>query len=299
MIGSEEKNEAKPVIHPDARLGYVHLTVSDLERSLAFYQDMLGFRLHQREGDKACLGAGRDDLLALTERPGAIRVPRQSGLYHFAILVPSRLALAQSLRRLIETETNLAGGADHLVSEALYLSDPDGNGIEIYRDLPRSAWEYENGMLRMGTEALDYQGILAELENDASPWTGLRPDTTLGHLHLHVAHLSEAQAFYEKVLGLDTMVVIPGSAAFLSAGGYHHHVGINTWNGVGAPSPPPDAVGLRYFTVQLPNEEEQARLIARLEKAGVPFETREDGLFVWDPSQNGLAFTVRETKNEL
>jgi catechol 2,3-dioxygenase len=149
----------------------------------------------------------------------------------------------------------------------------------------------------MGTETLDYQGILAELENDPSPWTGLHPDTTLGHMHLHVAHLPEAQAFYEKVLGLDTMVVIPGSAAFLSAGGYHHHLGINTWNGVGAPPPPPDAVGLRYFTVQLPNEEEQAGLVARVEKAGVPLETREDGLLVRDPSQNGLVFTVRETKS--
>jgi catechol 2,3-dioxygenase len=263
-------------------------------RSLDFYQDRLGFELHRRETDRAFLGAGRDDLLALTERPGAIRVPRRTGLYHFAILVPSRLALAQSLRRLIETETSLAGGADHLVSEALYLSDPDGNGIEIYRDLPRSAWEFENGALRMGTEALDYQGILAELENDPSPWTGLRPDTTLGHVHLHVSHLPEAQAFYEQVLGLDTMAVIPGSAAFLAAGGYHHHVGINTWNGVGASPPPPDTVGLRYFAMQLPNEEEQARLVARLEKAGLPFETREDGLFVRDPSQNGLVFTVRE-----
>jgi catechol 2,3-dioxygenase len=297
MNRPEEKIGAKPVIHPDARLGYVHLTVSDLARSLAFYQDMLGFKLHRREADTAFLGAGRDDLLALTERPGAIRVPRRSGLYHLAILVPSRLALARSLRRLIETETSLAGGADHFVSEALYLSDPDGNGIEIYRDLPRSAWKYENGTLRMGTEALDYQGILAELENDPSPWTGLRPDTTLGHMHLHVAHLPEAQAFYENVLGLDTMVVIPGSAVFLSAGGYHHHLGINTWNGVGVPPPPPDTVGLRYFTVQLPDEEEQAGLADRLEQAGVPFETHEDGFLVRDPSQNALVFTVRETKN--
>jgi catechol 2,3-dioxygenase len=294
MVGSEETAESKPVIHPDTRLGYVHLTVSDLGRSLVFYQDSLGFELHRREGDTATLGAGRDDLLALTERPGAVRVPHRSGLYHFAILVPSRLALARSLRRLIETETNLAGGADHLVSEALYLSDPDGNGIEIYRDLPRSTWEFEKDALRMGTEALDYQGILAELENDPSPWTGLRPETTLGHIHLHVAHLPEAQDFYENVLGLDTMAVIPGSAAFLSAGGYHHHVGINTWNGVGAPPPPPDAVGLRYFTLQLPDEGEQARLADRLETAGVPFETREDGFLVRDPSQNALVFTAKE-----
>jgi catechol 2,3-dioxygenase len=292
VIRSQEKIEAKPVIHPDTRLGYVHLTVSDLERSLAFYQDALGFRVRGREASRAYLGAGREDLLLLTEQPGAVRVPRRTGLYHFAIRVRSRLALARSLRRLVETDTNVGGGADHLVSEALYLSDPDGNGIEIYRDRPRSAWEYQNGMLKMGTEALDYQGILAELEDDPSPWAGLHPDTVLGHVHLHVAHLPQAQAFYEEVLGLDLVVLIPGSAAFLSAGGYHHHVGINTWNGVGALPPPPDAVGLRYFTLQLPDEEEQARLVARLERAGVPVEAREEGLLVRDPSQNGLVFTV-------
>jgi len=296
MIGSGKKLKSKSVIHPDTRLGYVHLTVSDLGRSLAFYQRSLGFQLHRREAETAYLGAGGDDLLVLTERPGAIRVPRRTGLYHFAILVPSRLALAQSFQNLIETETKLDGGADHLVSEALYLSDPDGNGIELYRDLPRSAWEYENGMPRMATEPFDFQGVLGELENDPGPWSGLHPDTVLGHIHLHVAHLPEAVAFYEKVLGLDLVTVIQGSAAFLSAGGYHHHLGVNTWNGVGAPPPPPDSVGLRYFTVQLPNEKEQAELLARIGNAGVSIEKREHGLFVSDPSQNGIMFTVNESE---
>ncbi len=295
MARSDFEIGGRSIIHPDTRLGYVHLTVSDLVRSLEFYQRSLGFQIHRREGDTAYLGVGGDDLLVLTERPGAIRVPRRTGLYHFAILTPSRLALAQSLRNLIETETKLVGGAYHLVSEALYLSDPDGNGIELYRDLPRSAWEYENGMLKMATEPFDFQGVLGELENDPSPWAGLHPDTVLGHIHLHVAHLPEAVAFYEQALGFDLVAVIQGSAAFLSAGGYHHHVGVNIWNGVGVPPPPPNAVGLRYFTVQLPSEEEQAELVARLENANVAFEKREEGLTVKDPSQNGIVFTVKES----
>lgn len=293
MIRPVAKFESKSVIHPDTCLGYVHLTVSDLERSLAFYQRSLGFQVRRREGHTAYLGAGRDYLLVLTQRSGAIHVPGRTGLYHFAILVPSRLSLAQSLRNLIETEAKLTGGADHLVSEALYLSDPDGNGIELYRDRPRSEWEYQNGMPKMATEPLDYQGVLDELESDPNPGPGLHPDTVLGHIHLHVAHLSGAVAFYEEVLGFDLVAAIQGSAAFLSAGGYHHHVGINTWNGVGAPPPPPKAVGLRYFTVQLPSEEEQAELVARLENANVAFEKREEGLTVKDPSQNGIVFTVK------
>jgi catechol 2,3-dioxygenase len=269
----------------------VHLTASDLARSLAFYQGALGFQLDRREGATAFLGAGRDDLLVLTERPGAIRVPRRSGLYHFAIRVPSRLALAGSLRNLIESDARQGGGADHLVSEALYLADPDGNGIEIYRDRPRSEWQYDNGVLRMATDPLDYSGILAELDGSPARWKGLHPDTVLGHMHLHVADLAQATHFYEKVLGFDLVISVGGTASFLSAGGYHHHLAVNTWNGVGVPPPPPDAVGLRYFVVQLPNPEEEAQLITRLEAAHVLFETRQEGLFVRDPSQNGLLFT--------
>ncbi len=272
-------------IDPAARLGRVHLAVSDLERSLVFYQRSLGLQLHRGEGDSAYLGAGRDDLLVLTERPGAPRVKHTSGLYHFAMLVPSRLALAHSLKNLIETETKLQGFADHLVSEAIYLADPDGNGIEIYRDRPRLDWKYHHGKPVMDTLPFDYQGVLAELKNDGGSWNGLQPDTTLGHVHLHVGDIARAQAFYTNALGFDLVLNI-GSAAFVSAGGYHHHIAFNTWNG-GAP-PPPNALGLQYFTLHLPAEDEMERLIIRLRKAGAFFERRENSLFVRDPALNGI-----------
>ena len=279
------------MLSPNTRLGYVHLTVSDIERSLAFYRHSLGMQLHWRKGNGAALGAGHDDLLVLTEQPGAIKPGRHSGLYHFAILVPSRKELASSIKNIIETETNVTGGADHLVSEALYLDDPDGNGIEIYRDRPRSTWEKENGQVKMAVDPLDYQGILSEIVTDNGEWSGLHPDTVLGHMHLHVDHLAEATTFYEKVIGFDLMAAMMGTAAFLSAGGYHHHLGINTWNGEGAPAPPSNAVGLRHFTIKLADLEDQAALIGRLKEAGVLLQEHEEGVFLQDPSGNGIVLT--------
>jgi catechol 2,3-dioxygenase len=252
----------------------------------------LGFQIHRQERGTTYLGAGNEDLLALTEIPGAVRIRGRSGLYHYAILTPSRQALARSLRNIIDTETALQGGADHLVSEALYLSDPDGNGIEIYRDRPPSEWEYENGALKMGTEPLDYQGILNEESGDQREWIGLDSQARLGHMHLHVANLAEATEFYENVIGFDFLLSYLGSASFLSAGGYHHHIGLNTWNGIGAPPPPADTVGLRYFTVKLVEEDERERLIQRLHHANVPFEFHVEGLLVRDPSQNGILFVI-------
>lgn len=279
-------------IHPDTQLGYVHLTVSNLERSVSYYERALGFQFHHKIRESAFLGAGQVDLLVLTEDPGAVSVPKRTGLYHFAILVPSRLVLAQSLKNMINTETKIQGFADHLVSEAIYLADPDGNGIEIYRDRSKSDWEYENGKLKMGTEPLDFEGLLAELNGFQQTWQGLPPETVLGHMHLHVADLPAAQAFYQETLGFDLMVSLYGSAAFLSAGGYHHHVGINTWNGLGAPPPPPGAVGLRYFTINLPDKNELRRLLSRLNDKQVQYETSNGEVFVRDPSENGIKFVV-------
>jgi catechol 2,3-dioxygenase len=281
-------------IHPETNLGYVSLTVADLARSIDFYDRSLGFQVQDRNNGTACMGVGGDPLLMLSERPGARLMPRRTGLNHFAILTPSRQALAKSLRNLIDAGTSIQGGADHLVSEAIYLSDPDGNGIEIYRDRPRSDWEFENGLLKMGTEHLDYQGILAELNGDPARWTGLEADTRLGHMHLHVSDLAEATAFYDNVIGFDFLLSYMDTASFLSAGGYHHHIGINTWNGVGALPPPEDSVGLRYFTIQLPGEDELERLVERLERVRVCYEKRDDGLFTRDPSQNGMLFVVKE-----
>lgn len=273
---------------PQTSVGAVALTISNLKRSLAYYQQNLGLTLQRQEGDTAWLGAGARAFLILTEERGARPPGRTTGLYHFAILTPSRHALAQSLRRLVETKTPVSGFADHGVSEALYLSDPDGNGIEIYRDRPRAEWPFENGQLQMVSDPLDLDGILGELKGKDQPWTGLHPDTVLGHMHLHVADIPQSVQFYRDVIGFDLMQYFGNSAGFLSAGGYHHHLGINTWNGIGAPPPPPGSVGLRWYTIVLPTPEEVAQVVKRVQAAGQPVEEREEGVFLRDPSRNTL-----------
>lgn len=293
MMANPQKVTAH--LHPLTRLGSVHLTVSDLGRGLEFYQRMLGLRVHRQEADTAALGAGENDLVVLTEIPGAVRQPRTTGLYHFALLVPSRLDLAQVLRNLLEKGAHLDGASDHLVSEALYLSDPDGNGIEIYRDRPRQHWQFTGHQIRMTVDPLDWEGVLAELGRADVQWSGMAAGTRLGHMHLHVADLQAAVSFYTRAIGFELTLSYGNSAAFLSAGGYHHHLGVNTWNGVGAPPPPPCSIGLRYFTVVLPETDELSRLIDRLEGASVSYETSGAGIFVEDPSQNRLFFTVSES----
>lgn len=279
-----------PSLPAQLSLSRVHLNVQNLERSLAFYQQALGMQLHRQEGDTAYLGAGRADLLAITERPTASRAARATGLYHFAILTPSRFELAQSLRRLAETRTPLQGFSDHLVSEAIYLGDPDGHGIEIYRDRPRTDWVDAAGNFRMGSEPLDVQGIIAELGETPPDWSGLHPETVLGHMHLHVRNVPEAVKFYRDVLGFDVMAEWNG-AAFVSAGGYHHHLGLNTWGTLNAPPPPPESISLRSFVITLPHVKDWAPVQSRLQAAGVPVEAQANGWLVRDPSQNALVFT--------
>lgn len=246
----------------------------------------------------AYLGTGERDLLALRELPSATRPQRTTGLYHFAILVPSRLELAQTLKHLIDTETRIGGASDHLVSEALYLSDPDGNGIEIYRDRPRNEWPIVNGRIEMDTQPFNVESVLGELHGRAVQsrdliWNGLHADAAIGHIHLHVSHLSEAEAFYTQVLGFDLITRYGPSAAFVSAGGYHHHIGLNTWAGVGAPPPPPESVGLDWYEILLPDEETLMDTAVRLQNAHIPTEQRENGLFLRDPAQNGIVLRVQ------
>ena len=235
----------------DAHIGQVSLTVTNLDRSIAFYRDVLGFREAGRDGAVATLGADDErPLLELHEHPNAIAKPRRStGLYHFAILVPSRAALGRSLRRLIDQHWRLTGASDHLVSEALYLDDPDGLGVEIYRDRAREEWPRRNGQIAMATDPLDVEGVHDEPGADA-PWTGLDRGTVIGHVHLHVPHLDTAEAFYCGRIGFEPMVRGYPGALFVAAGGYHHHLGLNTWTGIGAPPPPEHAVGLRSFTIE-------------------------------------------------
>ncbi len=275
-------------IHPNTNIGRVSLRVADLERSLGFYRRSLGFSLHDRENGQASLGAGEVDLLELVEDPGARQVRGTTGLYHFAVRVPSRTELAFSLKNILETQTPVQGFADHLVSEAIYLPDPDGNGIEIYRDRPRDQWPREGGRLRMATDPLDLDGLLSELEGINGSWSGLHTGTVVGHIHLHVRDILEAENFYHGVLGFDLVLRYGPSASFLSAGGYHHHIGVNTWAGVGAPAPPPDAVGLRWYEIRTPDQDEMDRVAERVRQAGYALEKREDGLFMRDPSGNGV-----------
>lgn len=231
----------------DSHIGQVSLTVRNRSQSISFYRDVLGF---ESTPDGLRPPGGRI-LIELHEQADAIPKPRRStGLYHFAILVPSRAALGRSLRRLAEKHWPISGAADHMVSEALYLSDPDGLGIEIYRDRPRDTWRSgPAGELAMGTDPLDLQAVHNEPGAD-TPWAGLEPGTVMGHVHLHVPHLDTAETFYCDGIGFEPMVRGYPGALFVAAGGYHHHLGLNTWVGVGAPAPPAHAVGLRSFTIE-------------------------------------------------
>ena len=282
-------------IHPDTNIGAVFLTVNNLERSERFYCDVLGFKPLPRQGDTLPLSVdGSTALVSLREDPAAAPRPAYTtGLYHFAILVPTRVDLARSILRIVEANYPIQGGADHLVSEALYLADPDGNGIEVYRDRPRTDWHYQGTQVRMATDPLDFDGILAE-PGARQPWNGLPAGTRIGHMHLNIGSIPEAQSFYHDLLGFDIMMRMSTSALFISAGGYHHHIGLNTWAGVGAPPPPPGTVGLRHFEISLPDLAEFEKLARRLQEAGLaPEEELDRGLLYRDPFQNGVLLTHR------
>ena len=275
------------MIDPGTAIGAVHLTISDLRRSVRFYETHLGFSVHRRDDRTAWLGAGGADLLILTQCETAPRVRGTTGLYHFAILVPSRADLARSLRRLVATDTIMQGAADHGVSEALYLADEDGNGIEIYRDRPRDQWPIVGGHLRMGADPFDLDALLTEAGR-ADSAAGLPAGTTIGHVHLHVSRLEDAHAFYVDLLGFELMQRYGPSALFVAAGGYHHHIGLNTWAGVGAPPPPPGAIGLEHFVVMLPDDAARDSVVGRLTAAGIVPEPVEGGLLVHDPAKNAI-----------
>jgi catechol 2,3-dioxygenase len=282
---------AAPVsIHPDTAIGTVRLTVADLDRSQRFYERAIGLRARELESGTLALSAGDGrPLIELRAGPEAPALDRRAtGLYHLAILLPSRRDLASALARLAEARWPLDGASDHLVSEALYLSDPDGNGIEIYCDRPRDQWPRSGDRLEMATLPLDLHNVLGELDG-ASELQRLAPtETTIGHIHLQVSHIPEAEAFYNGVLGFDVIVRTYPGALFLSAGGYHHHIGLNTWHSAGAGPAAPGSIGLWNYEVVLPNREELGRVLSRARAAGIPVEQLEPGALVRDPSGNAL-----------
>jgi catechol 2,3-dioxygenase len=273
-------------------LGPVHLTVSDLERSIGYYRGAVGLELLDRGGGRASLGAGGRELLVLVELAGAGPASGYTGLYHFALLVPQRIDLATWLAHAARDRVALVGLSDHFVSEALYLSDPDGHGIEIYRDRPRETWEGQVES-RMTTVPLDVDDLIAELPDPASAtFDGLADGTIMGHVHLKVAAIPETVSFYRDVLGFGLMATLGSSATFLSAGGYHHHIGANTWESAGASAPPKGMAALRHATIIFPDEAERDRVLGRVEASGQSPEPSSHGPVVLDPAGAALVLAI-------
>ena len=269
---------------PDAtRLGRVTLQVADLDRSLEFYQGLIRLRVLRRAADVAELGAHGDDtvLVELCARPGARPVPTAGllGLYHFAILLPDRGSLARFLRHLADTGVR-AGMSDHAVSEAIYLTDPDGLGLEVYADRPRSSWRHENRQLFLTTQPLGVRDLLAVAGPE--PWTGVPAGTTIGHVHLYVDRLETASAFYHEALGFDKVVWSYPGALFVSAGGYHHHLGLNTW-AAASPLATADDARLLEWEILVPTAEDVSRVAQDLTAAGSTIERPDDDIVVSDP----------------
>jgi catechol 2,3-dioxygenase len=285
QMSTPEKTLAPPATAPLAeatRLGAVHLTVTDLDRSVAFYQDAIGLWLHRREDPVAAMGASGEDLVVLVEEQTARRAGRHAGLYHVALLSPTRVALARALQRLAVTRTPIEGASDHGISEAIYLPDPDGNGIELAADRPREVWPRLETLGR--PNPLDLHGLLGAV-GDAEPVRHADAGTTVGHVHLHVNDIAAARRFYEDTIGFDVMTAM-SNAVFVSVAGYHHHLGFNTWRGEGVPTAPaPETVaGLRHWTLVLDGAAQRDAVRERLDDAGVAVQERPDGLLVHDPA---------------
>lgn len=278
----------KTLIHPETFVGQVCLKVHDLDLEVTFYNEALGFELITRDDSQAELGAGGKTLLTLVRPPNQERIQGKTGLYHFAILLPGRADLARFLLHLSRIRTQLQGFADHWVSEAIYLTDPEGNGIEVYRDRPRSEWPSRDGKLQMATEPLDIDGIMSEISQADQSWQGFPGETKLGHMHLRVSDLSKAEKFYTGTIGFDLVTRYGGAASFVSAGGYHHHIGFNTWDSLGAPITPKEALGLNWYTIEMPTPEDVAEVIARVSEAGIKTKEIPEGTYLQDPSGNGI-----------
>jgi catechol 2,3-dioxygenase len=274
---------------PNIYASEVNIKVKDLDYALTFYQNIIGFKVLEKTNRKAVLTTdGKTPLVTLEQPENVIaKEERMSGLYHFAILLPSRADLSVFLRHFLGTGYPL-GAADHYVSEALYITDPDGNGIEVYRDRPSNEWTWNNGLVDMATVELDGNGILAE--SDAE-WNGLPSGTIMGHIHLHVGELQKAEEFYTKGLGFNIVSHYP-QAVFLSTGGYHHHIAINTWQGVGAPTPPKNSVGLKWYTLVFPDDAARESAINRLNQLGASVEKEADYYVTSDPSGNQIRLVL-------
>ncbi len=295
-------NDMTASIHPDTQLGAVHLTITDLPRSMDFYVNRLGLHLNKQDSSTASLGAGGKDMVVLTENPAAKIYSRTTGLYHMAILFPDRRELARVIARLFASRYPNAP-TDHINTKTTYLDDPDGNGIELYCESPEDGdFVIENGQFYArradgsvsdGREPLDLDALFAHLRPDDELRAPAPPQTKIGHIHLHVANLNESIHFYHDVLRFDNMGMMTAfRMGMVSAGGYHHHIGFNTWQGEGASPPPLDAVGLQYYEILLSKTAELNKMVDRVKAANLPIETFDTGYRVRDPAQNRILLTV-------
>ncbi|MFD2681542.1 VOC family protein [Bacillus seohaeanensis] len=279
---------------PHIYVGKVNIKVADLERSLTFYKDLIGFQILEQSGKRAILTANGRTPLLIIEQPDNV-IPKQrrtTGLYHFALLLPNRSDLGAVLRHLLQNRYPIEGGSDHRVSEALYLSDPDGNGIEIYRDRPSTSWEWNNNEVVMTTEPLDAESLLNEGED--VKWEGLPNATLMGHIHLHVSQIANTEQFYQGGLGFDIVTRYGNQALFMSTGRYHHHIGLNTWNGIGAPTPVENSIGLGSFTLIFPDSMTRDKIIEQLQSIDAPVTKKASNYITKDPSGNTIELQVNE-----
>jgi catechol 2,3-dioxygenase len=287
MTTSSPAATIQTMLPASLRLGAVHLIVTDLDRSIPFYEDAIGLSLIDRTGSRATLGAGAEPVLVLDEEPAARPAGRHAGLYHFALLHTSRLELARAAQRLIVTRTPVSGASDHKISEAIYLPDPDGNGIELAADRGREHWgDLSDPTALGGPMPLDMESLMAMVEG-AEPLPKADPSLRVGHVHLHVGDLEEALRFWRDLVGFEVMTRFP-SAAFIAAGGYHHHLGLNTWRGEGVPPMPDGTVGLRHWTIVLEAPEQVDEVRQRLIGGGVAVEEQPDGFLARDAGANAV-----------
>jgi catechol 2,3-dioxygenase len=289
MSSPETATTGSAVLPAGLRLGPVDLTVADLDRAVAWYQRSLGLRVHRHEATEAELGDGTETAVILREDPAARPAGRHAGLYHYALLYPSREELARAVTRLMATRTPIEGASDHGTHEAIYLPDADGIGIELAADRPRERWPADLGYAG-GPAPLDLDSLLATVRGE-EPTDRVGEGLRVGHVHLHVGDVDEALAFYREVLGFEERANL-GSAAFVSAGGYHHHLGFNVWRGRGVAPAPEHTVGLRHWTVELPTEQDVAAVRGRVERAGLAPEPSPGGFLVRDPWQIAVAFVA-------
>ena len=290
-------------IHPDTKIGHISLTVANLENQIAFYQQVLGFQLHSQDSNQAILGTGERELLHLLEQPNSKRYQGVTGLYHVAFLFPDRRELARAMAHLFALKYQ-NHPTDHIMTKTTYLDDSEGNGIELYCESPEDGWmgmengefiaRRTDGSVSSGIEPLDVEALFSHLKEDDKLDIPIPKETRIGHVHLHIRDVDEAVDFYHGLIGFDVMGKAKAMrAAFVSAGGYHHHVGLNTWQGEGAPSPPSDALGLRHFSIELPDQAALDKVTGRLEAGGVLADQTEAGLLLHDPSNTGVILTKK------